>query len=81
MNILCRTRPQVKPTRVTPRPATRFGAGLFAYTPHVGRKPFTAADERAAAQMFAESAEDAEWDRLCDEAAFLDRYVSGRTWL
>jgi hypothetical protein len=77
MTILCRTRPQVKPTRISPRPATRFGQGILPYVPHVGRMPFTAADERAAAQMFAESAEDAEWDRLADEQAFLDRYTKG----
>jgi hypothetical protein len=81
MRIMCVSTPQVKPTRVSPRPSARFGAGILPYVPHAGRKPYTAADERAAARLFADGPDDAEWDRLADESAFLDRYVSGRTWL
>jgi hypothetical protein len=92
MSSLQRVASKVKPTAVkttitlfdASRKATvqGFGSGILPFVPHSGRKPFTSADAQAAAELFAtEAAEDAERDRLADEAAFLDRYVSGRTWL
>ena len=53
-----------------------FGQGILASRPSF-RVPFTVADVAEASLMFAESGRDAEFDRLADEAAFLDRYTRG----
>lgn len=66
----------VKPSRVTPRPSTRFGAGLTFYVPHVGRVPFTAADAAEAVAMFAD-AQEPDWDAMAGEAAAVDRMGRG----
>jgi hypothetical protein len=86
MNILCRTRPQVKPTRITPRPATQFGAGILpTYPTH--RLPVLVSDLEWWAQESntntSDFSPDDYYDALADEAALasamLDRYTQG--WL
>lgn len=53
--MLARNRLQVKPTRVSPRPAARFGAGILPYVgQHDGRQPYTGEDLAWAAQLFGE---------------------------
>jgi hypothetical protein len=75
-------------TRIVKTPA--FGRGILPYVPAT-RAPYTAADSDWAAWFFAgcyadecpevppssEFDEDEEFDRMADEAAFLDRYVRG----
>lgn len=69
-------RARVKATRFTPHSSARFGAGLLAWTPYVGRVSFTTADQVEAAQMFADAAEP-DWDALAGEAAAVDRMGRG----
>lgn len=68
-----RTRPIVKPVRVTPRPAAPFGQGLIAWTPTPtmapGFAPPTPDDDRWVSQAF--SATEGWWtdSREMEEAA------------
>lgn len=73
--IMTTTVPPVKPLRNTTRRPGRFGAGLIASRPTTPA-PFTFSDSQwwAAEQA---SAEDRHYDRLADEAAFMDRYDRG----
>lgn len=65
----------VKPTRRTPRPSTRFGAGISPYVPFDGRKPYTAQDVVDAVAMFADESEP-DWDAMSQEAEHQVRHES-----
>ena len=75
MSIIARPRPQVK----TARP---FGMGILASRP-THRLDCTVADLAEMAQVFGElsdareSMTDADFDRMADESAMLDRYTRG----
>lgn len=75
--MLRRTAYPVKPTRVAPRSTRRFGAGILAYVPHAGRMPYTTADLDWLATQGVAGPDDAEFDRMADAAASLDRYTQG----
>ena len=73
--IICIADARVKPTRKTPRPASRFGAGIMPFTPFVGHMPFTLADVAWAAQAFGESSPD--YDLAAGEATAVDALSRG----
>ena len=83
--IATRIKPAPVKATVTLFDATRkarvpaFGRGLLAYIPHHGRMPFTAADLDWLAAQGGAGPDDAEFDRMADAAANLDRYTCG--WL
>lgn len=71
-----------------PRRTPHFGRGILAYTPHVGRKPFTSRDAEIAMQIFGDLDEETLsdstlWDEESAleqrflESAMLDRYIRG----
>jgi hypothetical protein len=72
MSILHRHRPRVKKTRVSDRPAARFGAGLLRSLPAY-QEPYSAADLEWAAQAFADGPEP-DWDAIYGERELELRY-------
>jgi hypothetical protein len=90
MSIFTRTRPSVKPTRHTPRPARPFGEEI--YPDRERRMPYSAADLEWAARELNENATDYEvlipgpapirggssdWDAMAWEAAAQARLERG----
>jgi hypothetical protein len=76
MTIIVLTRPRVKPTRRTARPARPFGTGIFER-----RMPYTAADLAWAAAELNENATDydvePDYDHLAAEAEAQARIEAG----
>jgi len=75
--IFCQNSPKVKPTRRTPRPESRFGAGILRWTPAPVAYGFVPLpeDEAAAAQMF--GASESDFDRLAAESLAVDQLSRG----
>jgi hypothetical protein len=74
--MMCVATPKVKPTRTSPRPSTRFGAGILRYVPTSAPTPFTT-DDIAWLNQNPVTDEDRHFDAMAFDALATDRLCNG----